>query len=611
MRVVSGPGSGRGEVPLWLVAAVLATTGLSVGLAFKMATDELRVSPLIPLAVTGVVVALVAVRGPRSAPVALVAVGVGAVVVTRAAGLSDTVVTRDVPMLGWLAATLAALVFANRMATTAQVFLAPPPGRPPRPDPGRAVSTALVSVVAVVALGLMLWPLVTPFITPSAASGQGPRAPQEDSGGTALMAQDRADMTTRPDPTDEILLRITSERGMFWRGQVFDQWDGRFWSRADPGRFDLGPGGEVFVSLLEQPVRPERTTTQRVRVEATFSDLIFGAASPTRVEAPGGVVQYRDATLALRHGAMGRGASYTVESTSLELSPERLRAARGETPFEITERYTAEPVITERVREAALAATAGATTTYDKVRALEAWMGERTEYSLEAPLAPAGVDVVDHFLFESRRGWCQQVASSLVVMARANGIPARLATGFVPGDRDRVTGTWLVRAREYHAWTEVWFPDIGWVTFDPTAAVPLAPPVEQDRGLLEWLRDNLVAVVVGAVLVVVAIFGGRWLWRWWGQRRELTAVGPPSWARRIDRRLTQEGERLGRPRRPGETASTFADSLGRHVGLDGLAGVGLVVDRHLFAPVGPGPTEEQRAEEILDRLTVLAPEPDR
>ena len=75
----------------------------------------------------------------------------------------------------------------------------------------------------------------------------------------------------------------------------------------------------------------------------------------------------------------------------------------------------------------------GPPTTFDKVLALEAWLGAHVKYSITAPLAPQGVDVVDDFLFRSRLGWCEQVASSLVVLARSVGIPARLATGFVPG----------------------------------------------------------------------------------------------------------------------------------------------------------------------------------
>ncbi len=85
-----------------------------------------------------------------------------------------------------------------------------------------------------------------------------------------------------------------------------------------------------------------------------------------------------------------------------------------------------------------------------------------------------GADAVDDFLFESRLGYCEQIASTLTIMLRSQGVPARLATGYVPGERDRVSGVWNVRASDAHAWVEVWFPQTGWQAFDPTAEVPLA-----------------------------------------------------------------------------------------------------------------------------------------
>ena len=65
-------------------------------------------------------------------------------------------------------------------------------------------------------------------------------------------------------------------------------------------------------------------------------------------------------------------------------------------------------------------------------------------------------------------------------MLRSQGVPARLATGYVAGERDRVSGVWKVRASDAHAWVEVWFPQTGWQAFDPTAEVPLAG--EADAG---------------------------------------------------------------------------------------------------------------------------------
>ncbi len=100
--------------------------------------------------------------------------------------------------------------------------------------------------------------------------------------------------------------------------------------------------------------------------------------------------------------------------------------------------------------------------------------------------------MIDHFLFTSRRGWCEPIASSAVVLLRAAGVPARYATGFQPGARNPVTGRWTVRRSDAHAWAELWIPGHGWTPLDATGAVPSALDPEARApsiplvGLLQW-----------------------------------------------------------------------------------------------------------------------------
>ena len=99
-------------------------------------------------------------------------------------------------------------------------------------------------------------------------------------------------------------------------------------------------------------------------------------------------------------------------------------------------------------------------------------MGGHTSYSIDTPPLPAGADAVDTFLFDQQVGFCEQIASALVVMLRTLGVPARLGVGYASGDRNPFTGLYEVKASDAHAWTEVFFPGHGWLTFDPTANVP-------------------------------------------------------------------------------------------------------------------------------------------
>ena len=111
--------------------------------------------------------------------------------------------------------------------------------------------------------------------------------------------------------------------------------------------------------------------------------------------------------------------------------------------------------------------TADATTEYDRVEAVQSWLRRNTEYDLDVPRDPPGVDAVDHFLFVTRTGFCEQIASSLAIMLRTLGIPTRLVTGYGPGERNPLTGYFEVKQSDAHAWVEVFYPGIGWVAVRP------------------------------------------------------------------------------------------------------------------------------------------------
>ena len=120
--------------------------------------------------------------------------------------------------------------------------------------------------------------------------------------------------------------------------------------------------------------------------------------------------------------------------------------------------------------------TAGATTTYDKVAAIEDWLRRNTRYNLDIPPDPPGANAMDYFLFESREGFCEQIATAMAVLLRSVGVPTRLVTGFGPGERNTFTGYFEVRESDAHAWVEVLDPEVGWVQYDPTFGVPPAAP---------------------------------------------------------------------------------------------------------------------------------------
>jgi hypothetical protein len=106
-------------------------------------------------------------------------------------------------------------------------------------------------------------------------------------------------------------------------------------------------------------------------------------------------------------------------------------------------------------------------TPYEYVRRVLGHLARGYAYS-ESP--PRHSVPLEAFLFEDRIGYCQHFSGAMALLLRMGGVPARVAGGFSPGSFSSRRRDYVVRDFDAHSWVEVWFPDIGWVTFDPTPA---------------------------------------------------------------------------------------------------------------------------------------------
>ncbi|MCD8511252.1 MAG: transglutaminase domain-containing protein [Bacillus sp. (in: Bacteria)] len=147
----------------------------------------------------------------------------------------------------------------------------------------------------------------------------------------------------------------------------------------------------------------------------------------------------------------------------------------GEDPESIRERYLQLPDdLPQRVVDLAEDITAEYDNRYDKVVAVEQYFsGNGFEYeTVDVPIPEEGQDYVDQFLFETQRGYCDNYSTAMAVMLRSVGIPTRWVKGFTPGEEvERLSnGRYLyeVSNNNAHSWVEVYFPDAGWVPFEPT-----------------------------------------------------------------------------------------------------------------------------------------------
>ena len=212
----------------------------------------------------------------------------------------------------------------------------------------------------------------------------------------------------------------------------------------------------------------------------------------------------------------------------------------------------------------------------DEALALREWVSRRCTYSLTPPPIPDDADHVRIFLDENRRGYCDLFASSLTILCREAHIPARLATGFAPGEPNG--SSFNLRGEDKHAWTEVYFPGAGWVALDATVgsatdgSVPNAGKPGRG-GWPGWLRRLRVGLSTGRTLVfpllaVIVLLVGYVLktelyGRWRANRPGVSgAVFPaplsPTALGRQFRRLAHALVRLGLARRPSETPGEHA-----------------------------------------------------
>ncbi|WP_173917443.1 transglutaminase domain-containing protein [Halobacillus sp. Marseille-Q1614] len=283
---------------------------------------------------------------------------------------------------------------------------------------------------------------------------------------------------------DTLVFRAFAQDDQYWRIESKDTYTGRGWEDTLQGETTMvSPFDLEFSTFTENVETEERVSYLSFTGEANFNKLVYayGARSVNRFPQDMSLQlhNYTGEIDTLRGGNPTQVESYILDYDSPSFEYNQLREASDEDPEEIIEFYTQLPdSLPERVRELAGEIIDDQDNRYDQVKAVETYFSANGfEYETENVAVPGEEeDYVDQFLFETQVGYCDNFSTSMVVLLRSQGIPARWVKGFTGGERleerAAIEGEELsiyeVTSGNAHSWVEVYFPDVGWVPFEPT-----------------------------------------------------------------------------------------------------------------------------------------------
>lgn len=281
----------------------------------------------------------------------------------------------------------------------------------------------------------------------------------------------------------------------YLRTVVLDDFDGASWkpsARTVPTQNSLGsspslPQAPGFVSLEDKP-GDHYAFDMTSDYTSTWLPLAY---PPSRVSVTGDW-RYDSSTLDVVSAASGlttAGITYSEDAVGVDTVGSRLRDA-GPAPADVVTRFTALPSLPPgRVTTLVDSITSGHDgSKYDEALAIQDYFRTQFKYSLDREPG-TGTAALVSFL-NDKSGYCEQFAATMALMARIKGIPARVAIGFLPGEKQS-DGTYVVRSHDAHAWPELYFSGTGWVRFEPTPATRTGNtpswlnPANQDAGNTE------------------------------------------------------------------------------------------------------------------------------
>ncbi len=397
----------------------------------------------------------------------------------------------------------------------------------------KALVTSVLRLLLIVALGFPIFFVATPRLQTHAlaglpVSGRMRENPEQFSGGLLYPDQQPGDtvvempLKATSDPnaylgggdsyfgfvssfnlnargrlSDKLIMRVKTPRAVYHRGLVFDRFNGVGWEISDLDGKHVSAAANSFFSLSRTEYQDYNSafidvSTEYISyyLETDMPNIIYAPYRPDGLFFPYSIVVL-DKSLSIRVPALLlKGTVYTALSTIPAMDIDVLYRVRHFSCPPEQRTFCSTDHITPRTMSLAREITGGTDRELTKIMKIQSYLMNKYKYDMNAPRAPRGGNTVDYFLFESKSGFCEHFASAMAVLARASGIPSRIVTGFAPGDYNPFTGFFDVHGTDAHAWVEIYFPIVGWVTFDPTPGGSNGPVIMKETNPLTFFLDK-------------------------------------------------------------------------------------------------------------------------
>lgn len=413
----------------------------------------------------------------------------------------------------------------------------------------------------------------------------------------------------------ELVMRVRSQAELFWRVMAYDEYTGKGWrisrNQKELIRTVRRPSFSFEFFLPPDPAyviddRNSREVIQTYVITTDrFPNLIPAAAQASRLFFPSQEVDV-DAEWNLRSpGLIPEDLTYTVISAVPVRDRARLAQANSRRYRPDIRRYylqLPDPQLNSRLETATqkLLGEQKFSNNFDRIVFLTEAL--KTNYAVKSLPVREGQDVVSAFL-ENGGGQPTHFATTLAVMLRSLGIPSRYVVGFNPGRFNPFTGYYEVQNTDVHSLVEVYFANVGWVSFDATPTYPIFPPsLENDRtfGVLQtfwqwlmglfppavgeflaqvaqgfsqsigWLWGLLASwgwagAITGVLLVFGVILSGWGLWQLTAYLLDLVYLGGLAPASRTYLKMTRYLSEKGLPKNPHQTPQEYWQTVQSHL----------------------------------------------